>query len=78
MNKSVIRMYLKVKSFILKNNDWDFFIIEWISVHPKNILELKSKDYDIFTVFLIDNNESRMRDILYSRWLWAKADTYED
>ncbi|MFK7779579.1 MAG: hypothetical protein QM490_00290 [Candidatus Gracilibacteria bacterium] len=67
-----------VKSFILKNNDWDFFIIEGISIHPKNILELKSKDYEVFSIFLIDNNESRIRNILYSRGLWSKADTYED
>ncbi|MCT4617039.1 MAG: hypothetical protein N4A38_02400 [Candidatus Gracilibacteria bacterium] len=67
-----------VKSFISKNKYWGCFIIEGISIHPKDISQLESQEYKIYPIFLIDENIDRIRDILYSRGLWDKADTYED
>lgn len=67
-----------VKSFILSNNHWDLFIIEWISIHPKDISELKTLDIEIIPFFLLDNDKKRIKDILYTRGLWDKADKYED
>lgn len=67
-----------VKKFILKNDEWDLFIIEGISLHPKFISELKNKKLEIYPIFLIDNNKDRIREILFTRGMWGDADTYED
>lgn len=67
-----------IKSFIINNNDWDFYIVEGISIHPKNISELQLLNFEIFPIFLIDNDKDRIKNILYSRWLWDKADKYQD
>jgi len=67
-----------VKKFILKNNEWELFIIEGISIHPEFIPELKSNEFDIRPIFLIDNNKNRIREILFTRGLWGPANTYED
>ena len=67
-----------IKSFIEKNDDWKEYVIEGISLHPKFISQLESEDYKVYPIFLVDNDEKRIRDILFSRGLWGDADTYED
>ncbi|MEA3414108.1 MAG: hypothetical protein U9Q99_01100 [Nanoarchaeota archaeon] len=67
-----------IKTFIEKNEDWDLFIIEGISIHPKFISRLKSKNYKIYPIFFIDKNKERIKKILYTRGLWGKAHTYKD
>ena len=67
-----------IKSFIEKNDDWEECIIEGISLHPKFISQLNSEDYEIYPIFLVDNDEKRIKDILVTRGLWDDAHTYED
>jgi 2-phosphoglycerate kinase len=67
-----------IKTFIEKNHNWDLFIIEGISIHPEFISKLKSKNYKIYPIFFIENNEERIKNILYTRGLWGDAKTYED
>jgi 2-phosphoglycerate kinase len=66
------------KLFILNNENWDFFIIEGISIHPSFISELKLGDYEIYPIFLIDKDKNRIKDIVFNRGLWSKAREYED
>lgn len=67
-----------IKEFIKANKQLDDFIIEGISVHPKNLAELELLGYEIFPIFLVDTNIQRIKNILYSRWLWDDASKYPD
>lgn len=66
-----------VQKFIEQNEEWDSFIIEGISLHPKFIKNLKIK-HKIKFVCLIDKDEKRIREIVYKRGLWGDAKTYSD
>jgi 2-phosphoglycerate kinase len=67
-----------IKTFIEKNDDWKLCVIEGISIHPKFISKLKSEEYEIYPIFLVDNDKNRIKEILFERGLWGDADSYED
>lgn len=57
---------------------WKNFIVEGVAVIPKLVEKLDISKHDIKPVFLIDENEERVRDVVYTRGLWGDADTYSD
>lgn len=57
---------------------WKNFIVEGVAVLPKLVEKLDISKHDIKPVFLIDENEERVRDVVYTRGLWGKANTYSD
>jgi 2-phosphoglycerate kinase len=61
-----------IKSFINNNNDWDFYIIEWISIHPDFVDQLASDKIKVIPIFIVDEDEKRVESILQTRWLWWK------
>lgn len=53
------------------------FIIEGVNILPELIPTLQTSS-DIRPVFLIDDNEDRMRQVVFDRGLWDDADKYPD
>ncbi len=68
-----------VKWFIEKDYTWeDGFIIEGVSLLPHLIAgDFKNKE-NLKAVFLVDEDEIRVRDIVFNRGLWGDANTYSD
>lgn len=55
----------------------DGFIVEGVNILPELIPTLQTSS-DIRPVFLVDDSEERMRDIVFSRGLWEAAANYPD
>lgn len=53
------------------------FIVEGVNILPELIPTLETSS-DIRPVFLIDDSEERMREVVFGRGLWADAHTYPD
>ncbi|HMQ09476.1 MAG TPA: hypothetical protein PKC31_02440 [Candidatus Nanoperiomorbaceae bacterium] len=51
------------------------FIFEGVGILPE-LLSTLHADVDIRPIFLIDNDESRIRDVVFRRGLWDIADSY--
>lgn len=57
---------------------WKDYIIEGVAVIPELVNIIDTKNHEIKPVFLVDENEERVRDVIYKRGLWDNADTYSD
>ena len=56
---------------------WAAFIIEGVAVLPKLIANQKWSDKkDIKAIFLIDEDKERVRNTIFTRGLWNKAENY--
>ena len=67
-------------SFMI-NNDWtwrDGFILEGVNILPKLVAEEQKKRDNLQAIFLTDGDESRTREVIFTRGLWGKADSYSD
>jgi 2-phosphoglycerate kinase len=66
-----------VIKFIENDYTWkDGFIMEGVGILPKLVATIQ--DNDVKSIFLIDRNEERMKNVIYARGLWGDADTYPD
>lgn len=66
------------KAMIEEDYTWPRgFIMEGDYLLPE-LLPTLITDYDIRPVFLIDDNEERAREVIFSRGLWDMAHTYPD
>lgn len=77
-DKTVFKGFLE---FIRKNDShemWDSFIVEGISILPELVKKLETINCNIIPIFLIDEDEQRIREIVYKRGLWDDANTYAD
>jgi len=67
-----------VKMLINNSYPWKSFIIEGVAILP----HLVKKDFDKFenikTIFLIDEDADRIKDVVWKRGLWGAAKTYSD
>ena len=67
-------------SFMI-NNDWtwrDGFILEGVNILPKLVAEEQTKRDNLQAIFLTDEDESRTREVVFTRGLWGKAESYSD
>lgn len=67
-----------VKAFIDTSNVWKEYMIEGIAILPKLVAQIDKGKYAIKPIFLIDENEERIREVVYSRGIWDDAKTYSD
>jgi 2-phosphoglycerate kinase len=68
-----------IKAFLQENTHWDSFILEGISLHPHMIEELsRIKDIEFKIIFLVETDKKRIKETIYTRGLWGKAETYEN
>ena len=57
---------------------WDSFIIEGIAIEPHLIKKDLPDDSRIKTIFLIDEDTDRIREVVFNRGLWDSAKSYSD
>lgn len=63
------------------NNDWtwrDGFILEGVNILPKLVADEQSKRGSIKGIFLSDIDTGRTREVIFTRGLYGKADSYPD
>ena len=67
-----------VKKFIEDAYSWPKgFIIEGVGVLPHLIKNLESDDL-IYSIFIVDEDADRIRNVVFTRGLWDDADAYSD
>lgn len=70
--------WIGVKAF---TGDWSWKeggIIEGVGVLPRLVYETYKDDTDVTAIFLMDHDEDRMRNVVYTRGIWGHAHTYSD
>lgn len=67
-----------VLAFLETDYVWQDFIVEGIAVTPKLVSQIALKNLKIYSVFLVDKNEDRIKKIVYDRGVWDDAKTYSD
>lgn len=66
-----------VKAFIDNEYSWHSFIVEGVALLPHLVAGYKS-DSKFKTIFLVDRDADRIRDVVWNRGLWSSAKNYPD
>lgn len=82
-NKESIDVWKGIKSFIDSARDYDSkikfsYIIEGVAILPSLIHKDFSNSDHIKPIFLLDSNKDRIKEVVYTRGLWAEAKKYSD
>lgn len=68
-----------IKKFIKDDYTWrDGFVIEGVNILPHLVANDFLNDKNIKSVFLVDEDADRIRDIIFNRGLWDDAHKYSD
>lgn len=67
-----------VKALIETDYVWQEFIVEGIAILPNFVSQLEHDKESIKPVFLFDDNEKRIREVVFTRGLWDDAEKYPD
>lgn len=68
-----------VRGIIEGDYVWENFIVEGIAILPHLVANQKWENKkDIKALFLIDEDEARIRNTIFTRGLWDEADKYSD
>lgn len=57
---------------------WNSFLVEGVAILPGQSSKLAKRYSYVKPVFLVDEDEERIRNIIYTRGLWDDADKYPD
>lgn len=53
-------------------------IVEGVNIIPELLAKISKDTIDIHAIFLIDEDHDRLKEVVYGRGIWDKADTYSD
>lgn len=53
-------------------------IIEWVNITPEVVKQNLSLRNDVFPIFIVDDDQERIKDVIYTRWLFGDAKSYSD
>lgn len=67
-----------VEAFIEVDYVWKKFIVEGVAVLPEFVSKTNIEGIELKPLFLIDEDEERIRKIVYKRGVWDDADKYSD
>src|SRR3989338_6564042 len=67
-----------VEAIVKTDYAWGSFIIEGVAILPSLVKKLTAELSYVRSVFLIDEDESRIRDLVFARGLWDDAYKYPD
>lgn len=71
--------WIGVKKFIEDAYPWtDSYIIEGVGILPHLVSNDFKENSEIKTVFLVDEDSDRIRDVVFNRGLWDSAKSYSD
>lgn len=82
-NKESIDVWKGIKSFIYSTGNYNpqismRYIIEGVAIIPSMIYrDFPDSDF-IKPIFLLDSNKNRIKEVVYTRGLWAEAKKYSD
>lgn len=65
-------------SLINESYPWKYFIIEGIAILPSLVKQYTNNNKKIKTVFLVDEDADRIKEVVFTRGLWDDAKTYPD
>jgi 2-phosphoglycerate kinase len=77
-NEESLEVWKGVKAIIETDYVWKSFIVEGVAILPKLVYENYKNDLSVRAVFIIDNDEQRIRETIFKRGLWNDADKYPD
>jgi len=79
-NKESKDVWRGVMNFIETiESTWEgVYIVEGVAVLPELVYENYKNDKSVKTIFLVDDNEERIRKAIFTRGLWGDADEYSD
>lgn len=77
-NTESLEVWKGVKALIETDYVWGDFIIEGVAVLPHLVNKLSVKNKKIKVVFLVDDDDERVRKTIFTRGLWDDADKYPD
>jgi len=77
-NRESIDVWKGVKAFIDTDCNWGSFIVEGIAILPEFVRECFKGNKNIKPLFLLNDNEEQIREIVYTRGLYDEANTYSD
>ena len=68
-----------IKYLIEENSSWEKgVIIEGVNIIPELIAENTIEHSNVQAIFIIDEDYDRLRDVVYGRGIWDRADSYTD
>ncbi|MEZ4753035.1 MAG: AAA family ATPase [Bdellovibrionota bacterium] len=71
--------WIGIKTFIEDDYVWsEGFIIEGVNILPNLIARDFKASSSVKGIFLVDGDEDRTREVVYTRGLWDNADRYSD
>ena len=73
-----ISVWKGVQAYLDTDYVWKQYLVEGVAIIPKLVTTLDKTKYDIKPIFLVDENEDRIRQVVYTRGLWDDAKTYSD
>lgn len=77
-NKESVGVWKGVTAFVETDYVWNDFIVEGIAVLPELVSTLDKQKNSIKPIFLIDNNEARIKKMVYERGVWDDAEKYSN
>ncbi len=77
-NRESIGVWKGIEAIISTDYVWKDFIIEGIAVLPELVSSLSEEKVAAMTVFLVDDNKERIRNMVYKRGVWDDAGKYPD
>lgn len=73
-----IALWKVAKAFIETDYVWEKFVVEGVAVMPSLVAELDKEKAEILPIFIVDEDEERVKSVVYTRGLWDEANTYSD
>ncbi len=68
-----------VEYLVTENYAWkEGVLIEGVNIVPELLEKIAKDTVDLHALFLIDEDHDRLKDVVYGRGIWDKADTYSD
>jgi len=77
-NKESLDVWKGVKAFVETDYVWKDFIVEGIAVLPEFASTLDRVKVSTKPIFLIDENQERIREVVFKRGIWDDANKYSD
>ncbi len=78
--KQAFDVWPAMKYLIEETYGWEEgVVIEGVNIVPELIIETGLRDKEgVASIFLIDEDQERLTDVVYGRGIWDKADSYSD
>jgi len=77
-NNESREVWAGVKALIESDYVWGSFIIEGVAILPELVSQIKIDNKKIHSIYLINSDVAKIRNVIFTRGLWDDADKYPD